>query len=81
VTNENPKKKAPKINEKEKRQEQRIWHKIDKEDFNEYLSQNRLQVTHKNHKSWVAKSSNKEPHSPLSLSPKEHAKIKEHSHH
>jgi hypothetical protein len=33
VTNENPKKKAPKINEKEKRQEQRIWHKIDKEDF------------------------------------------------
>jgi S-phase kinase-associated protein 1 len=49
------------------------------EDY-EYLSQIRLQATHKNHKSWMAKSSNKEPLTPLSLSPQEHSKMKEHSH-
>jgi hypothetical protein len=31
--NENPRKIPPKITEKEKRREQRIWHEIEKEDF------------------------------------------------
>jgi hypothetical protein len=34
----------------------------------------------KNHKSWMAKSSNNEPLTPLSLSPQKHPKMKEHFH-
>jgi hypothetical protein len=46
----------------------------------ESLRHIRLQATLKNHKSWMAKVSNKEPLTPLSLSPQKHPKMKGHSH-
>jgi hypothetical protein len=82
--NENPPKIPPKTAEKEKRWVQRIWHEIEKEDFtmNILAKSGYKSLTRITNLGWQkAQTKSHSPLSlPLSLSPQEHPKMKEHSH-
>ena len=70
-TNENFSKKAQKITKKEKHQEQKIWHKIEKEDFtmNILAKSGYKPLTRITNLGWQ-KAQTKSQISPLSFSPK-----------
>jgi hypothetical protein len=78
--NKNPPKIPPKIAEKEKRWEQRIWHEIEKGDFtmNILAKSGYKPLTRITNLGW--QKAQIKSHSPLSLSPQEHSKMKEQSH-
>ena len=60
LTNRNSSKNTSQNAEKKNARDKRIWHKIKMKMSYELLSHIRLQALHKNHKSWMAKSSHKD---------------------
>jgi hypothetical protein len=71
-----------KSQKKEKHWEQRIWHEIEKEDFtmNILAKSDYKPLTRNTNLGWQ-KAQPKSQLSPLTFSPQEHPKMKEHSHH